>query len=108
MLNFDPELIKPIPGQSLTYAYLLGKYGLTMTWEEAAKELGVYWENIRKLCKRGDIAAEKVGKSWVLTTRAIADFIDHGSISKRAERLKHAQKQTKRQKMHGYQKYVTL
>lgn len=62
--------------RSLTYAYLLDKYGLKITWEEAAAELGVYWENLRKMCKSGDIAAQKVGRKWVLTTRALADFID--------------------------------
>lgn len=63
-------------GRSLTYAYLLDKYGLRITWEDAAAELGIYWENLRKMCKSGDIAAQKVGRKWVLTTKALADFID--------------------------------
>ncbi len=66
------------PAQSLTYAYLLGKYGLIISWQEAAAELGVYWEQIRRMCAKGDIDTQKIGRSWLLTTRALADYIDHG------------------------------
>ena len=68
------------PEQSLTYSYLLDNYGLVISFQDAASELGVYWENLRKLCKRGDIDARKVGRSWLLTTRALADYIDHGPV----------------------------
>lgn len=64
--------------RSLTYSYLLKKYGLSLTWEQAAKELGVYWERVREKCRTGDIAAEKVGRKWVLTAKALAEYIDHG------------------------------
>lgn len=62
--------------RSLTYSYLLEKYGLSLTWEQAAEELGVYWENIRRMCRSGEIRAEKVGRKWMLTTKALADYID--------------------------------
>ena len=63
---------------SLTYQYLLDRYGLTISFHQAAKELGVYWENLRRLCKTGDIRADKVGRAWMLTTKALADYIDQG------------------------------
>ena len=63
---------------SLTYQYLLGKYGLTLTFQEAAQELDVYWENLRRMCKTGEIRANKVGRKWLLTTKALADYIDQG------------------------------
>lgn len=85
---------------SPTYTYLLEKYGLTITWAQAATELGVYWENIRKLCKRGDIAAQKVGRSWMLTTKALADFIDNGSVLR--------QRAVSPAKARNHHKYVTL
>ena len=66
--------------KQLTYSYLLDNYGLVISFQDAASELGVYWENLRKLCKRGDIDARKVGRSWLLTTRALADYIDHGPV----------------------------
>lgn len=91
MLNTDP-----------TYTYLLEKYGLTISFQDAAKELGTYWENLRKLCKRGDITAEKVGKSWMLTTRALADFVDNGSLSK--QRAAPPAKRVKR----NHRRYVSL
>lgn len=69
---------------SLTYQYLLEKYGLTLTFQEAAQELDVYWENLRRMCKTGEIRAEKVGRKWVLTTRALAEYIDHGPVTPQA------------------------
>lgn len=84
---------------SLTYAYLLNKYGLKISWEEAAEELGVYWENLRKLCKNGDIIAQKVGRKWVLTTKALADFIDNGAAVKVAVEPE--------KKKRGHHKYVS-
>lgn len=78
------------PDRSLTYSYLLNKYGLTLTWKQAAAELGVYWENVRRLCQRGEIRAQKVGRAWVLTTRALADYVDCGpardQVGRRTER----------------------
>jgi excisionase family DNA binding protein len=71
-----------MPDRSLTYDYLLNKYGLTISWQDAARELGVYWENLRKMCQRGEIRAQKVGRAWLLTTKALADYIDHGPAEK--------------------------
>jgi len=42
-----------------TYEYLLQKYGTTLTFEQAAKELGLHWQTIRVMCARGDIPAIK-------------------------------------------------
>ncbi len=105
------ELPKLPPNSSLTYAYLLKKYGLVISWDDAAKELGIYWETLRRLCTRGEIPIEKVGRSWLLTTRALADFIDYGPASKwglaetEAEELPQKPKQKSKQKR-GFFKYV--
>ncbi len=66
---------------SLTYQYLLDRYGLTISFRDAAQELGVYWENLRKKCQSGEIRANKVGRKWMLTTKALADYIDHGPVT---------------------------
>lgn len=76
------ELPKLPPNSSLTYAYLLKKYGLVISWDDAAKELGIYWETLRRLCAQGEIPIEKVGRSWLLTTKALANYIDYGPASK--------------------------
>jgi len=73
------------PDRSLTYSYLLEKYGLAISWKDAAEELGVYWENVRKMCQRGEIRAHKTGRAWLLTTKALADYIDHGPANNREE-----------------------
>lgn len=62
----------------LTHKYLLDKYGLTITFKDAAQELDVYWENLRTKCRTGEIRANKVGRKWMLTTKALADYIDQG------------------------------
>ena len=64
---------------STTYEYLLQKYGTTLTFEQAAKEIGLYWQTVRVMCARGDIPAIKAGRKWVLTTKALATYIDEGS-----------------------------
>lgn len=61
-----------------TYEYLLQKYGITLTFEQAGKELGLYWQTVREMCARGDIPARKAGRKWVLTTKALATYIDEG------------------------------
>jgi len=70
--------------KSLTYQYLLDRYGLTISFQDAAEELGVYWERLRERCRSGEIRAEKVGRSWMLTTKALADYIDHGPAERPA------------------------
>ena len=49
--------------KSLTYQYLLDKHGLTISFQDAARELDVYWERLRERCRSGEIRAEKVGRS---------------------------------------------
>ncbi|MGI6123562.1 MAG: helix-turn-helix domain-containing protein [Acetivibrionales bacterium] len=65
-----------------TYEYLLQKYGIALTFEQAGKELGLYWQTIRVMCARGDIPAIKAGRKWVLTTKALATYIDEGPQTK--------------------------
>ena len=43
-----------------TYEYLLQKYGTTLTFEQAAKELGIPPTDNRVMCARGDIPAIKL------------------------------------------------
>ena len=64
---------------SATYEYLLQKYGVTLSFEQAAEELGLYWQTVRQMCARGDIPARKAVRKWILTTKALATFIDEGS-----------------------------
>jgi len=64
---------------SATYEYLLNKYGTTLSFEQAAAELGLYWQTVREMCARGDIPAIKAGRKWILTTKALATYIDEGS-----------------------------
>lgn len=101
-----PEYFQPEHSQ--TYAYLLKKYGLIISWDEAAKELGVYWENLRRLCAQGEIPIEKVGKSWLLTTKALADFIDYGPASKwqKARTEDFSVLSIKPKQRRGFHKYV--
>ena len=60
-----------------THEYLLQKYGTTLTFEDASKEIGVYWQTIREMCLRGDIKAVRAGRKWVLTTKALAEYLDN-------------------------------
>ena len=60
----------------MTYQYLLKKYGVTMTFEQAAEETGLYWQTIREMCARGDIKTPRAGRKWVLTTKALAEYLD--------------------------------
>lgn len=59
-----------------TYEYLLQKYGATMTWQQAADETGIYWSTIQIKCRTGEINVPKNGRYWVLTTKALAEFLD--------------------------------
>jgi len=61
-----------------TYEYLLQKYGTTLTFEQASKEIGLHWQTIREMCARGDIQAIKAGRKWILTTKALAEYLDNG------------------------------
>ena len=59
-----------------TYDYLLGKYGTTLSFQQAKEELGLHEQTIRMMCQRGDIRTARAGRRWVLTTKAISDYID--------------------------------
>jgi len=62
-----------------TYEYLLQKYGARLTWQQASAETGIFWQTIREMCLRGEIKAVKAGRKWMLTTKALAEFLDNGS-----------------------------
>ncbi len=62
-----------------THEYLLQKYGVTLTFEQASAETGIYWQTIREMCLRGDIKTTRAGRKWVLTTKAIAEYLDNGA-----------------------------
>ena len=69
----------------MTYEYLLQKYGTTLTFEQASGEIGLHWQTIREMCCRGEIKALKAGKGrgkWVLTTKALAEYLDNGAKQK--------------------------
>lgn len=67
-----------------TYEYLLNKYGVTLTFQQASSETGIFWQTIREMCLRGEIKTVKAGRKWVLTTKALADYLD-GSFKKKEE-----------------------
>ncbi len=62
-----------------THEYLLQKYGTTLTFQQASEEIGIYWQTIRNMCLRGDIKAVRAGYRWVLTTKALAEYLDNGT-----------------------------
>lgn len=59
-----------------TYEYLLQKYGVRLTFKQAAEILGLHWQTVREMCLRGEIKTARAGRRWVLTTKAIAKFLD--------------------------------
>lgn len=65
-----------------THDFLLQKYGTTLSFEQAASELRLHPQTIRMMCQRGDIKTSRAGKKWVLTTKAIAEFLDSPSCGK--------------------------
>lgn len=69
-----------------THEYLLNKYGVTISFQDAAKELGLYWQTVRVMCARGEIQAIKAGRKWVLTTKALAEYLD-GKTQKEQESI---------------------
>ena len=58
------------------HEYLLKKYGTTLTFQQASMEIGLHWQTIRIRCLRGDIKAVRAGRKWVLTTKALAEYLD--------------------------------
>ncbi len=65
-----------------THEYLQNKYGLTLTFQQAAEEINVYWETIRIMCARGKIKTPRAGYKWILTTKALAEYLDGVKIDK--------------------------
>ncbi len=59
-----------------THEYLLQKYGTVLTFQEAAKEIGVAWQTVRNLCLQNKMFALRAGRRWILTTKALADYLD--------------------------------
>lgn len=60
-----------------THEYLLNKFGSTMTFEQASKEIGLHKQTIREMCLRGQIKTIRAGRKWVLTSKALAEYLDH-------------------------------
>lgn len=71
-------------GPMTTHEYLMNKYGTTLTFQQAAEETGIYWQTLREMCLRGDIKTPRAGRKWVLTTKALADYLD-GETQKEVE-----------------------
>lgn len=63
-----------------TYEYLLQKYGTTLTFQQASGEIGLHWQTIREMCSRREIKAIKAGRKWILTTKALAEYLDQKDI----------------------------
>lgn len=59
-----------------THEYLMNKYGTTLTFQQASEETGIYWQTLREMCLRGDIKAPRAGRKWILTTKALAEYLD--------------------------------
>lgn len=68
-----------------THEHLLNKYGVTLTFQQASEETGIFWQTIREMCKRGVIKTPKNGSRYVLTTKALAQYLDQ---EEEAERTK--------------------
>ena len=50
---------------------ILGEY---LDVVEAAKLLGVHWETVKRLCREGNIRAQKVHNKWLIHKRDIDAF----------------------------------
>ena len=75
-----------------THEYLLQKYGTTLTFQQASKELHLHWQTIREMCLRGDIKTVRAGRKWVLTTKALAEYLDNSSSKEPTISLGYTQK----------------
>lgn len=71
----------------MTYQYLLNKYGVALTFEQAAKELNLHWQTVRQMCLRGEIKAVRSGRKWILTTKALSDYIEGNSESSKPSEI---------------------
>lgn len=59
-----------------THEYLLQKYGTTLLFQQASEEIGIHWQTIREMCLRGEIKTARAGHKWILTTKALAVYLD--------------------------------
>lgn len=66
-----------------THEYLLQKYGVTISFIDASKETGLYWQTLREMCARKEIDTPRRGRKWILTTKALADYLDN--VNKKEE-----------------------
>lgn len=62
-----------------TLAYLLDKYGATMTATQAAEVLHNHPSHVRALCQAGELPAVRIGKRWFIPTVKLADMLEGGS-----------------------------
>jgi hypothetical protein len=65
-----------------THEYLLQKYGTTLSFQQASGEIGLHWQTIRGMCLRGEIKTARAGHKWILTTKALASYLDDMAIEK--------------------------
>lgn len=63
----------------MTHEYLLQKYGVRVDFVQAGEILGLHWQTVREMCLRGEIKAVRAGRRWIVTTKAIADFLDNAA-----------------------------
>lgn len=68
-----------------THDYLLNKYGTTLSFQQASKEIGLHWQTIREMCLRGDIKTVRAGRKWILTTKALAEYLDNCTSKEEVE-----------------------
>ena len=64
-----------------THGRLLDAYGVTMTPEDAGNVLHLHPSTVRRLCQSGVLPGRKVGKSWVLPTVKLADYLEGGEAN---------------------------
>lgn len=60
-----------------TQDYLMTKYGVVLTWDQACEAVRAHKDTLRKLCRTGKIKTPMKGQhDYILTAKAIADFLD--------------------------------
>ena len=62
-----------------TLAYLLDKYGATMTTTQAAEVLHNHPSHVRALCQAGELPAVRIGKRWFIPTAKMSAMLEGGS-----------------------------
>lgn len=46
-----------------------------LTLKEAAQRCGLSPDHLRRLAERGDIWAQKIGRDWLTTEKAVRDYL---------------------------------